>query len=119
MNSNCIELANKLAAEGFIVYLAKSQTHGVFTAKEGRVIVLFSAEPLGFGFYGCYTSKWCGTGWKICSTSKTDAFATIINDAKNPPYWATLGEYVALVSIDKFLDTYKSSCYRLVTAQAS
>lgn len=103
------ELAAKIKAAGYRVFLAESGTYGVFANVEGTRVVCFQYDLGGFKFSGNYLSKSCGTGWVMGDSYEVTPEGLAAMIESRPPQWATRGEQVEQTTLAQHLQTYQPS----------
>ena len=103
------ELAAKIKAAGFRVFIAESGTYGFYTDEQGTRVVSFQYDLGGFRFSGNYKSNHCGTGWGLGESARVSAQGFRAMFESNPPRWATRGEPVSLTTLGQHLKTYQAS----------
>ena len=106
-------LADRLKAYGYDVYLAKNKLYGFYT--DGKRVITFEWQIGGIALSGCYHSKLSGNGWRIA-----DGVVTITQAEAEEylnrcaPHWAISkdtqrGCQVAYTTPLKMLEIYGSS----------
>lgn len=106
------ELAQKIKADGFRVFISGSGKYGFFTDTEGNNIVCFGVDDLSYEytFTKCYEavkatrSNTVGNGWRLQNNL---TFKQMINE--NAPKWATKGVHVKYTTLQKHLIIYQKS----------
>lgn len=81
------QLADKIKAQGFRVFIGKSGTHGFYTNKEGKRLVSFQYS-LGLSFGGNYKTdnpRQTGQGWRIADSDNGNYEDML---AASAPWWA-------------------------------
>ena len=101
------ELANKIKAAGYRVFIAKSGTYGFYTDASGSRVVSFHYDLGGFKFSGNYKSsqpRSTGTGWQLVEGSFADMFN------QSPTSWAIpSGVTYKLTTLEQHMATYQGS----------
>lgn len=107
-----VQLAKEISQAGFRVFIAKSGNYGFYTDAEGTRVVGFQYNLGGFSFGGNYKAvnvaehgRSVGTGWQLVEGSFADMFNQM------PPYWATSGHPVKLVTLAQHQATYQQSSF--------
>lgn len=103
------ELAPRIKAAGYRVFIAESGRHGFFTDADGSRVVSFQYDLGGVTFSGNYTTNdpcKTGTGWCIADSNTKD-----YDDMFNayPPQWATSGATWGYTTLEKHLAVYQWS----------
>jgi len=109
------EVAQDILAKGLRVFIAESGTYGIYTNQEGTRVVYFQADLDGVNFSGCYSSpirSGCGTGWRIGNWLDHKDYAAMLQYA--PPRWATGGNRVTMLDLDRYLAKSAHSRYKEV-----
>ena len=81
------QLADKIKARGFRVFIGESGTHGFYTDKELKRLVSFQYS-LGLSFggnYVTYNPRATGQGWRIADSDNGN-YGDML--AASVPYWA-------------------------------
>lgn len=114
MKPEIITLAETLKEFGFVVYLAESQNHGIFTDSTGKRVVYFQFSRLeGYQFSGTYkVNRECGTGWRFdIDNIDKPSLKNALN--KHAPHWVTNGYTVNYHNIDTYLKENAHSNYHI------
>lgn len=108
-------LAEKIQAEGFRVFIAQSGTHGFFTDAAGARVVCFEWELSSIRFSGRYITnnpKSTGDGWGICDCTEEN-FRQVFD--AYPPYWAVGISAWKFATLKRHIKRYQnSSLYKLL-----
>lgn len=101
------ELADRIKAAGFRVFIAKIGTYGFYTDTAGSKVVYFQYDLGGFTFEGNYKSSGpsrTGTGWELVPDSFKAMFAQC------PPNWAIHSDCTfKFTTLEQHLKTYQAS----------
>lgn len=100
------DLAKRITAEGFRVFIAKRGTYGFYMDKDGAHVVTFAHDLGSLKFAGTYVSdnpQRTGTGWGL----DTDTFAKMLQAPA--PSWAHQGAKWRPQTLKEYLAVYGSS----------
>jgi hypothetical protein len=100
------QLAVKIMAAGFRVFIAARGTHGFYTDNAGSRVVSFQYDLGGIKFTGNYKTnqpRSTGTGWGL----EHDNFLEMFNQAA--PNWALRGATWTYTTLAQHLAAYQSS----------
>lgn len=106
------DLKERLESFGFVVYVAKSGTYGVYTDLEGKTLTSFQYDRLeGLTYSGNYKGIGCniGSGWR----HENKCNYRLLNKAtyesmlySSAPEWATGGGKYYLKSLKEYMNFY-------------
>lgn len=102
------QLADKIKAQGFRVFIGESGTHGFYTDKECRRLVSFQYS-LGVSFGGNYTTdkpRATGQGWRIADSDHGN-YEAMFNTY--PPQWAVIDSVWSFKTVKRYLKEYQRS----------
>lgn len=102
------ELAQKIKAAGFRVFIAKSGTYGFYTDADGTRLVSFQFDLGGFKFTGNYKTdnpRRTGTGWQLVQNR---TFQEMFNEY---PTWSLAGASWQFTTLAQHLKTYQASSH--------
>jgi hypothetical protein len=102
-----VELAQRIKAAGFRVFLAKRATYGFYTDAEGSRVVGFQYDLGGFSFTGNYQTsqpRSTGTGWQLTASSDFSAMFK-----QFAPQWALRGASWRFTTLAEHLAMYQAS----------
>lgn len=103
------QLAKKIKAQGFRVFIGESGTHGFYTDKELKRLVSFQYS-LGLSFSGNYVTdnpQSTGQGWRIAD-GDNGTYGNML--AASAPHWAICGATKwSFKTVKRYLKEYQRS----------
>lgn len=106
------ELAQRIRAAGFRVFIAKSGTYGFYTDAEGTRVVCFQFDLGGFKFSGNYKTsnpRSTGTGWSMGESADMTSQGFTSMFRSYAPSWAVRGAEWRFTTLAEHLKTYQAS----------
>lgn len=106
------ELAQRIRAAGFRVFIAKSGTYGFYTDADGSRVVSFQFDLGGFKFSGNYKTsnpRSTGTGWGFGESADVSIKGLHSMFNSYAPQWAVGSAEWRFTTLAEHLKTYQAS----------